>query len=351
MSESSFITLKKTDVEFKKYLRGDVSSDWLPIPVESINLQQSNESVTFRKLPVSEVSRPFFWFFTLIRIELIILTLAPAFCVGLYLHTLKFSFSNIDFGLSLLSLLFLHMSIYCMNDYLDHMGGVDRVNDKGGSHVIQKGWIRARSVFILGGAFMAGAIAFATPLFLQNKVIFYLALFVFGILGMGYFLARWKVQAPTITLFILFLLFGPALTLSTEWLLVQNTSVNSLLLGTYFGLMTVTYVHGKQILCMATDQMAGIKSLAVQLGIDKSVKVLRVLCVLSVLIYATAFYQLSMNLSYVLVLALLPSLIFVIRQIRQIQSPFSSHLHNTYRRVLRMYGESVILLILSWVLF
>ena len=171
-----FVTIKKTDRTFKSYLEGSFSQDYRALPEQSLNVNTSREQVTFRLRKTTEIKRPHLLvlLFKLFRIDWLSLNLGPVLATYSFLAVNNISINHVSAGIAVLAVILFHSAVFAINDYKDHVTGVDRVQLTGGSQVIQKGWIAAYNVRKLGivlfllGSFLGGYLILQQPFFFSS---------------------------------------------------------------------------------------------------------------------------------------------------------------------------------------
>ena len=152
MSAPEFVTVHKKDKKFKSFLDGSFSKTKRAILQKSFYVNTEKEKATFLVFSKESIKWPSFLMLLvkLFRIEWLSLSFGPALaCLSLALFNGK-EVPVLFFGLSVLSLFCFHSAVFALNDYKDHMDGADRINNLGGSQVIQSGWLTANFVKKLG---------------------------------------------------------------------------------------------------------------------------------------------------------------------------------------------------------
>lgn len=332
-----FVTLDRSHPQFRPYLLGNVNREKVAIPVKSFNVNQSNEQVTFQLVPLSEIQRPnmFLILTQIFRIDLLALTFMPALVVVLQ------SWSKIKHydlvTLALLSLLFIHASVFCRNDFVDHMRGIDRLNEKSGSRIIQRGWLRAVTVQKLYLALMAVAVVLATPVLLQMPELILLSVIV-ALLGVvGYSHLRWGAVHWIFGDLAIWCCLGVFITMGMSWVAHQELNWTIFLFGSYFGLLSVIYVEVRHMISMVVDYEARLMTLPVRLGFDKAklaVIFLMFMAVVNVVVLMTVLFPNNLS---ILALPLVAAIVFLGKKVYSLQSPLSSHLYELPKDIINFY--------------
>jgi 1,4-dihydroxy-2-naphthoate octaprenyltransferase len=277
-----YITLDRSDPNFHRYLLGQLPGNEIAIPVRSLHVNSGQETVTFQIISRESILRPSIWIVAMqvMRLDLIALSLLPAVCVFAYAVAKGLNPPNL--GLALLALFFLHGAVFCRNDYCDHLSGVDRVNEKGGSRVIQNGWISAAAVQRIYRVFLFVAVGFATPILLRDPSLSWLAVIGGGLGILGYTAlkrGRFGWWAGDLALF---LASGPLLTLGADRVAgLPLRPLVAIAAGKGFGLLAVAYIEIRHMISMVVDDTADIRTLPVRIGFDRAKIVVAALYILS----------------------------------------------------------------------
>ena len=268
-----FITLTRGDADFLPYLSGTFSDDEVAVPVESYDVSSQKERVTFQVSPVQKLGafQNVKLLSRLFRIEILPITLVPPLVVMFYPGFQNFVYWQV--AVALLSIIALHAGIFSLNDYVDHMTGVDRLGEKSGSRVIQEGDIKAYHAlrFSLGALLLS--ICLSVPLILLNPVllIFGLLATIFG--AFGYVYARSGYRRLVLGGLSVFTVFGPLLVVGTAMLTQQDLDwtkhgVDLFWMSMIFGFCATMYSQSRQLSSQLVDHQVGIRTLAVRLGFD-----------------------------------------------------------------------------------
>ncbi|MCB0356067.1 MAG: prenyltransferase [Bdellovibrionales bacterium] len=322
-----FVTIKKTDSQFKSYLEGSFSHDWRALPEQSLNVNTLREQVTFRLCKTTDIQRPhlLLLLFKLFRLEWLSLTLGPILATYSYLYNQNIVIQHFQAAVAILAVILFHSAVFAINDYKDHIRGVDRVQINGGSQVIQKGWMPAFRVRKIGlilfavGSLLGSYLIWQQPFFLIAVG----ALTAISVLGYSFYGQGLKYLG--FGEIIAFFCFGPLLTYGFSRAASQFHNLKIIALGFGFGYLAALVLLAKQMENIASDSQLGIKSLAVRLGFDRTKKLILSLLFFSPLGLLLTTYLLMPNpLSY---FALLPFSYFVFKlylNLRNAHSSFSS---------------------------
>ncbi len=265
------VTVNKKD-ESKRYndfLTGQFSDSMVAIPIQRGVPDESSDLVTFELIERStlEVQNKLkTWFFALRPLTLV-LTLAPSLCALAYIGLGSLNYLLI---LAVIVVVLLQLSINLLNDYNDHMSGVDRYHLTRGSRAIQKGYLRAIDVKYVALALLSTAVLLGIILLLNFRFqqwFFALA----GFFGLFIFKAS-KIQRPVVGLeeVTAFLITGPVLFHGLLSLAYISHSPESIALSFFLGMNSSIYFHVSKWQGIFEERRSGSSSLADSLGFDLS---------------------------------------------------------------------------------
>jgi 1,4-dihydroxy-2-naphthoate octaprenyltransferase len=268
---AQFVTVKKNSKKAKELLMGKGADGLMATPVMNLGLGLSlSDEVTFLLRDRNLIVRPnkFQIFQKMGRIELLPLSLAPV--LATLCLTGALAESELVSMSIMISLIFLHVGVFSLNDFFGHLDGSDWMNEKGGSRVIQNGWLTAGQVFKLAAACLIGAAICSLPLFLQNPR----ALLV-GLTGLFVVLGAQRRKDFSRRFWFakelgLFLCLGPLLTASVEFVIYQTVTVPILVVGLAFGFLSGLYVQIRHLISIYVDSELKIFTTAVRFGFDRA---------------------------------------------------------------------------------
>jgi 1,4-dihydroxy-2-naphthoate polyprenyltransferase len=350
LGSGRFVTFEKSNPEFSQYLLGSFSDKEIALPVTSLFVNTPHEQVTFQVLRLQDVARPSWWklCFQVLRLDLLPLTLLPPIVIMvLERHALP---GNLLAIWSLVALFFLHGAAFCRNDYMDHLRGVDRWNEKGGSRVIQRGWLRALTVRNIYLGLLFAAALCAVPVFLTYPELIVNAFLAAGLGVWGYSHLRSGRGPLWLSSLGVFLCLGPLLTGGASWVMTGQPSVLALVIGAHFGLIAMLYALIRQTLSMVVDDQASLRTLPVVLGFDRMKTLLSMLVIVLILTSGFAFSWVEPGLKSLTALPLMASLTFLGRKIYAIKSPLSSALFEVPANLVSFHLLSGLLLIVYLIL-
>ncbi len=282
---SEFVTISKADKLFKDYMLGNVPNrpNFIAVPVRGFNGDFGKEQTTFQLIDRSTKKRPMFFYLSgqLIRWKWLTISLSPVVTAFAYLSFIGFEYSALTFFLVLITLFFSHSSIFILNDFYDHLFGVDTARSKGGSRVIQKAWLPASTVRSIGYTFLILSVICGLFLSYQHgwNVLLLGAVGLFS--GWVYsYLSKFKRFIGLNILMITFFM-GPFLVVGVSWGLFNYTSTGLIFMGALFGLLAYLCIGFRHMENLYLSHRAVGTSLVEYLGFDKS-KWFLLSCVLAV---------------------------------------------------------------------
>jgi hypothetical protein len=288
------VSLKQNSAELRGALLDGVlgleGQVWKVLPREVAYHPIGIESVIFEATPLEQAQKPHVrkWFLSAIRPQSLGLSLGPAAVVwlsGFWDQAWVFSPQRTAFVFLLL--LCLQIAVHLLNDVEDHLRLVDRPGMVGGSGVIQKGWVSAKTLQRWGWAFWGLAIFFGLILLGDDPVtaalpsgsrwVFsknsWMADFfgVLGVLGViGFATGPWAARYRRFGNVLVFFLAGPVLALGVSQALFHRLGFREFLLGLFFGWIAWATFHSKHLQTFDADRQAGVTHLAVWMGYSRA---------------------------------------------------------------------------------
>ena len=336
-------TLAKSDPDFDKYLLGVFSNTQRAIPIRSLNVSTNSETVTFKILPVGEITSPPFFirWAQVLKIKNFVLLAFPIF-VLLVKNKLDQNAINPIFALmNILGCMCVLSAMNLRNDYRDHLSGLDRVHPDSGSRAIQLGWLTAAqakkysSIFAITGALFGvpALIAYPSLMFILALTLILIGL-AEGSYGSGLKYRWW-------TEFLVFLLFGPVFTTGFQMGIGGAPDFETSFLGIISGWLAVFVIHIRNFEAIMVNDQAGFSNSVQSLGFESSKKFLLIwwgILVLLMNIYHWFFAHDSWLVGFVFVSIFISWMMWKI--IKSIHSPVSSNfrpaLDRSYRLTLVM---------------
>jgi 1,4-dihydroxy-2-naphthoate octaprenyltransferase len=273
---SRLITLQQTDPQFKNYLLGTFSKTERAIPINSLNVNSSNEVVTFRIENISEIKKPslFVLLAQIFKLKTFVLVALPLFLILAKNYVDGVSFDPTLAVLSAMAALSLHAAVNLRNDFRDHMRGLDRVHPTSGSRAIQMGWVTAHTALVLSRVYFFLGILLGLPaVFVFPELLGFIGILaILAIVTMSSFKIGLKYRRWTEL--IAFFLLGPLLTIGYQIAIGGGFDLESLIIGIATGWLAVFVLHLKNFENIMVNSQAGFMNTMAWLGFEKSKKVL-----------------------------------------------------------------------------
>lgn len=328
------ITLSKDSKDFDSYLLGTFSPDKRALPLQTLNVNSSSETVTFKIVPVADIDRPGFLQIAsqVLKVRSLLLVLVPLFLMvtkNIADSTLMDPFSTM---LATFGVLLAFLAVNMRNDYLDHMLGVDRVLEESGSRAIQKGWVTAARLKNISSVLLALALVCALPLVLTYNSLA-------GVIAVGLVIGLWA-QFKKRNSFkyriggelALFVLLGPLLTVGYQLSMGAPFDAESVWIGLVWGWLTLFVVHLRNFRSILTSSQAGFNNTVNWLGFDKTRRLLAIwwLVFLAVNLSYHLFFAGFYWGFYLSIVLSAPTLMFI-SKLKNISSPIGSDLFEVYK--------------------
>lgn len=322
-----YITLTRDDPEFDSYLLGTFSRELRALPVETFHPQTARERVTFRLVAREKVAAPAWWkiYFWSSRPELLGLTMGPAIAAWLTQVERVAEWTQWPSWFALLGVFFLHTAAFLMNDVQDHVRGLDRLNRRRGSQVIQKGWVSAAAMKRWAYLNFSLAVLFGVPAFLNAP----LALSVVCGLALLCMLALWfKVGTRWgISDLALGMLFGPLLTTGIALASFGVFNWRDVVLGLAFGSLTAWVLQVRQFEYLFRAKAEGFRTILGFWAFDKARAICLIEGALLLVVQPVAAVMLDVPFGFYILLPVVSvPLILFIGRLKQTASPLSSSL-------------------------
>ena len=265
---TEFITLSRKNKRFWLVLTGRFSKTHFAQPIRNLNVNSSNETVTFKIVERNSTSLPGAlkqWYSLPRNIYL-------TFPVIVGLSFLFYRYGGASYELiffSVISLEFFFMALILYNDYSDYVNGIDRVNEYNVGKPLVHGFIRPYQAYHLAVIFFFFSFLFGSYCFLKKPLIVILVLWVL-IVGFAFTSRSFNRRYKGLNLFNTFWMTGPLLVLGYEFLLYDRFSLTSAFLGGIFGYHALKYDFCRQIRDIYYNSRARITTLPNLLGFERS---------------------------------------------------------------------------------
>lgn len=272
MAAGRFVTLKKFDSQFNKYLWGRTEDSVRAIPVQSLNVGLDDESVTFELKPKAEIAKPSFFLFwtTLIKLRSYILFLFPLFYVVAKNYADERFRNPLSLSIAFISMAFIYGGLNIRNDIADHVSGFDRVNIPFSAKPILLGWTTASGMSKISWALLILGVLLSLPVLLLQPEVIKVVATVAVLLVTGQFLRTNSYKEKTYGEIILFLLMGIGLTCGFQLSLGAVIDTESIAFGIFWGFAVLFLVHINNFSHLLTSTQAGIKNTMTKLGFDRA---------------------------------------------------------------------------------
>ena len=157
-----------------------------------------------------------------------------------------------------------HMAGNLIGDYQDYKGGVDRLEKTGPFRVLVHKIFKPRTILIYGYIVLLIGILIGAYLFLQTGV----PLIYIGLFGIVSATLYYKFKYIALGDIIIFLSFGLMVVLGMVYVMTGIINWWSLLIASPVGLLIVAILHANNTRDMLQDKKAGIKTQAMNLGLE-----------------------------------------------------------------------------------
>lgn len=348
---SRWITVSRRDPEFTAYLDGSFSRTHRALPVRSLNVDTNSEEVTFEIVPISEIQRP-----PLIKVALqavrassLLLSAGPMLATFFYALSRGYEYSPLITFSSFFGVLAFHMSVNLFNDYGDHMKGRDRVRPRGGSRVIQNGWVAAITLRRAAWTLMTIAALFGVPaIFLSTSTIHPVAVIAVlaGLVGLEFAFQKFRLKYRGFAELLAFALTGPLLCLGFGWAMTGQLVPDFALLGCIYGAISLMYFHSVNFENIMTDSQAGVSTWATRAGFDSSKSFFYFTAALTVTFALTFAVFFGRDMAWVIALLAIGAMTYpLIEKVRSVASPLSSALSRLRLNVIWFSCSTTLILI------
>lgn len=340
MNQSELLTLSKAAPEFDTYLKGTFSNTHRALPLQTLNANTQSETVTFKIVPLSAISKPTLnqFIFQTFKVKNFLLVLFPLFLIFVKNYADGTLVDPLSAVIATLGIFCAFMSLGLRNDYLDHVRGFDRVLKNRGSRAIQNGWVTAEQVKKYSLYFLILAILCAVPIVVSFPS-------VLAVLAVSAVTGVWAYQIGSEL--SQFLLLGPFLSVGYQLSMGMYFDLESLCLGLIWGWIVLYLNHLRNFLCIIESSQAKFKNTVNRIGFDNSRRMLAIWWVVFVLAYAGyhVFYG-SMILGFYGTLLMALISIRYIAKLKKLATPAGSEL----LAVQKYAQHTLVIALLVWAL-
>jgi 1,4-dihydroxy-2-naphthoate octaprenyltransferase len=335
VKKAEYLTVLKSDPRFQQLLEGKTEDGRVALPIKSFAGKRPSNWATFQLLQKAEEKAPATAVVILkgIRPSYLTMTLTSPFLCTAEMARQGVWPGGLLWASILLSLTFLHFSLFLFNDYKDHLDEVDLNQSKRKRGIIQLGWATAREVKMWAFVnFSLGAVC-AIPALYKAPI------FVFGMGGIVVltFFAVWKLHSLLgkrgLNEYVVSLSLGPLLAFGFSCTVYGEFTWFSLCICIVFGWLASLVFQTKYLEEMVATYLNRRESLIAQLGFDKSKRFITYQLIgLPLLSLAVGVYFDEMLVAFVLTVLLLIFSRYVVSQFQAAQSPMSSQLVHLSRK-------------------
>ncbi|MEN0058789.1 MAG: prenyltransferase [Bdellovibrio sp.] len=337
---SELRTLSRSSAEFEAYLLGTFSRTHRAVPVQTLNANSGSETVTFRIVPLEQISRPSGWMIALktLKVRSFILVMVPLFVV-LTKNTVDRTLADgLTTLIATIGVLFAFAAVDLRNDYMDHIKGVDRIFQNSGSRAIQNGWLTAAQVKALSVAFLVVALLCAMSLIVAFPVLA-------GVMAVALVVGVWaQFQKKNSFKYqiggelALFVLLGPLLTVGYQLAMGVHFDRDSFWIGCLWGWLVLFVLHLRNFVNLLPSVQAGFSNTVNWLGFDRSRRMLALwwgLFIVFNCLYHVFYAGLIWGVFFTFALLVI-SIRFILR-LKALSSPVGSEVHSIFRSGLYLF--------------
>ena len=334
MSEDlKFITLKKSDPKFKKYLWGNFSSNHIAIPtteLQNYHLLNEKNEITFEVIEKSQILRPSWLTLinSLLKFKSLFFTLIPILYVYVKNDVDDRLFDLRSFIFGCLSLQMLFWGFNLKNDINDYVSGFDKVFSKTKSKPILRGWIKAADVRFLSWVMIILSLMLAMPVFINQPEEIRVVAVVFVLILIGQIWTKNTYKNQILSELILFILIGPGIISGLQVALGSGIDTECLAFGLVWGWAAWFLVHIRNFEQVMILSQLKINNSITRLGFDRSKHFLIFWWLIFIALWAIYHYLYTSTFwgwstTGILIFWSLPTFI----KISEIQSPVGSNLN------------------------
>lgn len=328
-----FRTLSQNDPDFHSYLLGTFSKTERALPVQSLNVGTKSEQIVFQIVPLNEIQMPSFlskWL-AIFKIHHLLWVVAPAF---LMLAKVWLDEQVLDLELSafaLLGVVFLLSGCNLYNDFLDHVSGVDRLQQNQSQKALQKGWVTAADTRFWALVFIGlGILLGLNPLLEREELLSWVLLptslaLIYGIFSWRGFKYRWGAELA------LFCLMGPLLSIGYQIAFTSTWDIEGFLMGWLMGWLVVLTLHLKNFEQILVGSQFGFRNSIAYLGFEKSKRLIEA-CWIGFCLQFVLFHFLYTPSQWAWA-SIVPGIVSItfLRQLRKLESPAGSRIQSVVK--------------------
>lgn len=339
LSNKKFVTLTQADPEFRRLMNGAGPAGYRAIPLESFAVNSKSERVTFALMPEEAIDRPSLWILLtkLMRLELLSVTMGSCWLAFLVFWRQGYQ-ADLNWLWVLMAIFGFHVASFAFDDFHDHWHGVDRLQRERGSQVIQRGWLKARTVWWIGlVALLTSTIVGSLLLFVQPTLTVLMAIIAIGAV-VGFSFAGRGFKSQGVGDFVIGLCLGPLMVFGMGQLLVPQLTLPLLLLGLPLGLAAIILFQMRQLESIMAERRVKTGTMVARLGFDRAKKYLSwEMNFLPALVALALWYWHGWPISLLALAIVIVGLWPLRKKLKDSVSPMSSHLLGLSRLALRQH--------------
>lgn len=356
MTNSRFVSIKKSDPQFQSYLLGKNQDGLRPIPVRTLNVGLEDEVITFEMKNLTEIKKPnvFEFSFSITKVKSFLLIFLPLFFVLSKNLESNQSIDPVSITFATVAMIFIFAGLNMRNDISDHISGFDRVNISSKPKPILAGWITADQLSRLSWLAIAAGILFAIPVLLLQTQIWKVLACTGSLAILGQFFQKNSYKEKDLGELILFLLMGVGITIGFQVALGVKIDVEVVAFGIFWGSVVLFLVHINNFGHLLTSTQAGIKNSITKLGFDRAKIFLAGWWSLCLILWAWFHVEFALGFwqwlgTLFLVIVSIP----LIRSLSRVRSPLSSDLVQIRQRAYILFLFMVFLFFIEhlWALW
>lgn len=241
----TYKTLHRGDSQFLSYLLGSFSQYERALPVESLNINSDQESVTFKIVSLDAIDKvhPLRMWFEILKIKSLPLVLVPALLVALKTLSSGLPIDILSYGFAVIGTIFLYFGLNLRNDFVDYVRGTDRWHLDSSARPLQRGWMTAQFCHRLSWFFLTLSLLASLPIYFWHPAVLWVVgvSVILALVSRAFFQNSYKFKL--FYEFYLFLFIGPALFFGLQ--LAAGTSVDRqlLFLSVVWGWLGIFFVY------------------------------------------------------------------------------------------------------------
>ena len=177
-----------------------------------------------------------------------------------------------------------HAAGNLIGDYQDYMSGVDRMEKTGPIRLIVLGVFKPKPVLIYGYIVLIVGILLGVYLLINTG----LPLLFIGIIGIISSTLYYKFKYAGWSDVIIFICYGLSIAMGVAYVMTSELIWSTLLISTPVGLLIVAILHANNTRDMLQDKAAGIRTQAMNLGLEGSQVMYQTLLLAAYMVIAVA---------------------------------------------------------------